>query len=191
METGLENQTELVERIRQGDPAAETEFVRHFGQRVLLMCVARTRDPEASRDLAQEVLLAALIALRQDRLHDSEKLSSFVLGIARNLINNFQRHQRQNPAPEPLRENIARVAMEQDIENGERLRRLRNALERIPPGEREVLLLTFVDGCKPAEIAAQLGVTSEVVRTRKLRALRKLMEVLKKMSRGAASGPHT
>jgi RNA polymerase sigma factor (sigma-70 family) len=191
METELENQTELVERIRQGDSAAEGDFVRHFGPRVLLMCVARTRDPEASRDLAQEVLLTALTALRHDRLHNSEKLSSFVLGVTRNLIKNFQRHQQQNSGAEALRENIARVTMEQEIENDERLRRLRSALERLRPAEREVLLMTLVDGCTPAEIASQLGITSEAVRTRKLRAMRKVMEVLKKMSRGMALGPLT
>ena len=58
---------------------------------VFVIAVARTRDREAARDLTQEILIAVLKALREGRLRDSEKLSAFIQGTARNLINNYLR----------------------------------------------------------------------------------------------------
>ena len=43
--------------------------------------------------------------------------------------------------------------------------------------------MTLVDGLKPGEIAAELGLTSEVVRTRKLRAIKKITDFVRNMSR--------
>lgn len=87
----------LVERIRQGDEVAETEFVRRFTQRIFVMSFVRTRDREAARDLVQEVLMAVIGALRKGQLQNPERLPAFVHGTARNLINNQLRSARQRP----------------------------------------------------------------------------------------------
>jgi DNA-directed RNA polymerase specialized sigma24 family protein len=46
-----------------------------------------------------------------------------------------------------------------------------------------VLLLTLVDGLKPREIARRLGLSDEVVRARKSRALKKIIEFVRDRSR--------
>jgi len=174
----------LAERIRQGDSAAETELVHQFGQRIFVMIFVRTRDREAARDLVQDVLLAAIIALRKGQLLDQEKLAAFVHGTARNLINNHLRGQAQKPQFEDLREDLAKVDSSNEIEDAERARLVEETLEGMRRQDREILQMTLVEGKKPGEIAASLGLTAEVVRTRKLRASRKIAELLeKKMSR--------
>ena len=79
---------DLADRIRQGDADAETELVHRFTPRVFAMAVVRTRDPETARELVQDVLMAAIGALRNGKLQDADRLAGFVQGIARNLINN-------------------------------------------------------------------------------------------------------
>jgi RNA polymerase sigma factor (sigma-70 family) len=54
------------------------------------------------------------------------------------------------------------------------------ALERLGQEDRNILLMTLVEGCKPGEIAAKLGLSSEVVRTRKVRALKKVTDLIEK-----------
>ncbi len=76
----------LAGRIRDGDRAAEDEFVAIFHGRVLRMVVARVRDPQQARDISQEVLLGVIAALRDGRLRKPEKLTQFVFGTARHMV---------------------------------------------------------------------------------------------------------
>ena len=60
---------------------------------------------------------------------------------------------------------------------------MRRALAVLDSTDRKILLLTLIEGLKPGEIGARLGLTSEVVRTRKSRALKKAAERVKHLSR--------
>jgi RNA polymerase sigma factor (sigma-70 family) len=174
----------LAERIRQGDASAETELVREFTQRIFVMAVVRTHDRETGRELVQDVLMAVIVALRRGQLQDRDKLAAFVHGTARNLINNRLRSQSQQPQLEPLPDDLAQAGLAHQLEDAERVRLVHQALERLGPEDRRILSMTLVEGRKPGEIAAALGLTSEVVRTRKLRAVKKIADLIrKKMSR--------
>jgi RNA polymerase sigma factor (sigma-70 family) len=69
------------------------------------------------------------------------------------------------------------------MEQSERADLVRRALGILDSTDRKILLLTLTEGLKPAEIAARLGLTAEVVRTRKSRALKKTVERMKRLSR--------
>jgi RNA polymerase sigma factor (sigma-70 family) len=174
----------LAERIRQGDSSAETELVHEFTHRIFVMGVVRTHDREAARELVQDVLMAVIGALRKGQLQDADKLAAFVHGTARNLINNQLRSASQRPPMEPLPEDLAQACRAEQLEDAERMRLVRQAMEGFGQEDRKILLMTLVEGHKPGEIAAALGLTSEVVRTRKTRAVKKVTELIrKKMSR--------
>jgi RNA polymerase sigma factor (sigma-70 family) len=174
----------LAERIRQGDGSAETELVHAFSHRIFVMGVVRTRDREIARELVQDVLMAVIGALRKGQLQDADKLAAFVHGTARNLINNQLRLQSQRPLLEPLPEDLAQACSAEQLDDAERMRLVHQALESLGQQDRNILLMTLVEGHKPGEIATALGLTSEVVRTRKLRAVMKVTDLIrKKMSR--------
>lgn len=174
----------LAERIRQGDASAETELVHEFTHRIFVMGVVRTRDREAARELVQDVLMAVIGALRKGQLQDPDKLAAFVHGTARNLINSQLRSESRRPPLEPLPEDLAQACSAEQLEDAERVRLVHQALERLGQEDRKILLMTLVEGHKPGEIADALGLTSEVVRTRKLRAVKKVADLIrKKMSR--------
>lgn len=180
----------LVERIRQSDTEAETEMVRQFTRRVFVMSFVRTRDREISRELVQDILMAVIGSLRKGQLQDPDKLPAFVHGTARNLINNRLRSEHQRPRLEPLSDDIPKASIIQEFEDAERLRLVHRALETLADEEREILRLTLVEGQKPAEIAGLLGLTAEVVRTRKSRAARRVADfVQSKLSRSSANLP--
>jgi RNA polymerase sigma-70 factor (ECF subfamily) len=156
------------------------------------MSLVRTHDREAARELVQDVLMAVIGALRKGQLQNPDKLAAFVHGTARNLISNRLRAESQKPPLEPLPEELAQVSFTQQHEDTDRLRLVDQALERLSQDDRKILRMTMVEGHKPGEIAAALGLTSEVVRTRKLRAMKKVTEFIrKKMSRTRADSPHS
>lgn len=170
----------LAERVRQGETSAETELVREFTHRIFVMAVVRTHDREAARELVQDVLMAVIGALRKGQLQDTDKLAAFVHGTARNLINNRLRFESQRPSLEPLSDDLTQASLTEQLEDAERVRLVHQALERLGQEDRKILWMTLVEGRKPGEIAAALGLTSEVVRTRKLRAAKKVADLVRK-----------
>jgi RNA polymerase sigma factor (sigma-70 family) len=183
LQLGTQESVTLVVRIREGDPAAEDALVRLFSKRVSLMVLARTRDPEAAGELTQDILLAVLQALRKSKIKEPEKLSAFVCGTARNLVNNYFRVRGQQPKLESLSLDPQMAQTTDDPEHSERINLVRRALERLDSTDRKILLMTLVEGLKPGEIAGQLNLTPEVARQRKSRAVKKVIECVRKMSR--------
>ncbi len=178
-----QQQSGLAERIRSQEPSAEEELVRLFGDRVRFLIVARTRDPEVARDLTQDVMLAVVRALRSDQLRDPERLAAFVYGIARNVINNYLRTRSRSPKEDPIDAALHLASAVQPVDNSERIALVRRTLATLDATDRRILLLTLVEGLKPGEIGARLGLSSEVVRARKSRALKKTIDHVKKLSR--------
>lgn len=181
---------DLADRVRNGDSAAEEELSVHFHPRILAMAAVRLRDPEAAREIAQEALLAVLMALRAGKLREPEKLPAFVSGTARNLVNNHFRVLREQPNPLELDpESPSSFNLVVETELAEQRRIVRDALARLHAQDRLILLLTLVDGMNPREIAPRLRLSPENVRTRKMRAIRQVTEELKKLSRNARPTP--
>ena len=179
-------QSSLVERLCSGDAEAEAEFARLFSGRLQMMLAARTRDREMARDLAQDALMAALTALRSGALRDAERLAAFVYGVGRNIANNYLRRQQGAPLVVPLEpESVIDPRRPDSLEERQQRLLAQRALAALPAGEREVLMLTLVDGLKPAEIAARLRQGVDVIRTRKSRALKKVTAEIHRLSHSA------
>ena len=147
----------LTERIRSGEGAADEELASRFHEKAFLMALARTRDREAARDLAQETMLIVLQAVREGRLLDPGRLAGYVCGTARNLVREHLRSRQSRtgpvgPAPPPVPD------PEQEAVQSERQFLVRRVLRSLRRSDRLVLLLTLVDGLTPAEIAARLGI---------------------------------
>ena len=176
-------QSSLAERIRGHEPSAEEELVSLFSDRVRVMVLARTRDPEVARDLAQDVMLAVVRALRGEQLREPERLAGFVYGTARNVLNNYLRTRSRLPKEDPIDDALHLAQPPERVDNSERMGLVRRALAFLGSTDRQILLLTLVEGLKPGQIGAQLGMTSEVVRARKSRALKKTIERVKRQSR--------
>ena len=123
-----QQQSSLAERIRSREPSAEEELVRLFTDRIRFLVLARTRDPEAARDLAQEVMLAVVRALRGGQLREPERLAGFVYGTARNLINNYLRTRSRLPREDSLDAALHLASPPDAVDDSERIALVRRAL---------------------------------------------------------------
>ncbi len=174
----------LARKIEQGDREAEAELARQFYVRVRPMASVQLRWSDAAVDIAQETIVQALEALRAGRLREPEKLPAFVLGIARNLINNHKRKEaqsrgvRERPPARPVDADPALTRLDEQQRT-----LVRAALARLSPVDRRILRLTLVEDRTPREIAPLVGLTPEVVRTRKSRAVKALADEIEAMTR--------
>lgn len=180
--------TAMVDRVARGDLAAEAALAEHLAPRLRVMMRAKTRDAELSRDLTQDAVIAVLQALRRGQLRDPERLIAFVHGVARNVANNHLRGRRGDAGHEPLSEALAQPVDE--IDAHERRDLVARGLAGVSESDREILDLILVEGLKPGEIAARLGLAPEVVRTRKSRALRRVLAELDRLAAHVPRGPH-
>jgi RNA polymerase sigma-70 factor, ECF subfamily len=165
----------LVARIRDGDDAAEDAVVRLFQHDVYRLLHARTHDREATRELANDVLIAVVCALRAGRLHEPSRLRAFVKGVVRNVANNYLRARSARPLEESLDADNLAAKSADGLESAERLAFLQRGLARLSPADRQILTLTMGDGLKPRQIAHHLGLSAQTVRARKSRALHRLL----------------
>ena len=184
-----EAQLSLVDRIRQGDALAEEELVLRFTTRIRSLATMRTRDREAARDLTQDVLMHALSALRGGQLRNAERLGAFVFGIARNVINNHLRSRGRQPSEEPISDDVPVVDDDDDF--ADRMGLVQRALRRLDLTDQRILAMTLVEGCKPWEISSALGLSSDVVRARKSRALKKVTDRVQRWLHSGSGGRWT
>ena len=182
----------LVRRIERGDGSAETELAREFRQRVLTAASVRLNGSDAAEDIAQETLAAVLQALRAGALREPEKLPGFVLGIARNLINNHCRLEARRRGVVADVDELPERAAPADAEGGaafdeERRALVRQALAHLKSVDRRIVMLTLVEGMSPREIAPVVGLEPDLVRTRKTRAVRAIGRAIEKLTRKGRS----
>ena len=166
----------LAQRIRAGDRTAEEELFSAYYRGVVLIATARTRDPETARDLAQEVFIAVLKALREGSLREAEKLPAFIQGTARNLINNFLRTRGRRSECELDERDLESPDPVEELESAERQRLVRREMESCSEIDRQILVWSLAEGRSLAEIARRLKMSHEAVRARKSRLVKKITE---------------
>jgi RNA polymerase sigma factor (sigma-70 family) len=155
---------ELVTAARAGDPAAFAALVERNRSRVV--AVAERLVGDDAEDLVQEALLRAYLGLSQ--LRDPARFGAWLCGIAVNLA---KMRLRRRALETRL---LSEPATDGGPEELEVLRLVRDAIEVLPPGQRDVVVLHYVDGLSCDEIAALLGPSPGAVRVRLHRARRQL-----------------
>jgi len=153
-----------------GHPS-EAALIRQFEGRVRA-AVRRRVHPDAVEDVVQDVLRAVLQAVRENRVHDADRLPGFVHGVTRNVVSNWARRRAQ-------RDRIPQVEEKNEVETIDALGLLlekeqqsavTQCLHALAEDDRELLYLSFYRGMTPAEVAEEKGIAPNVARQRLWRA---------------------
>ncbi len=171
---------ELLRRIaEQSDPAAFRELYLAYGPRVKAYMMRKGADAGTAEDLAQETLItvwrkAALYA------HDKGSMTTWVFAIARNL--RIDRLRREVPWQELPEGRLAEASEEplpdEAMAEKERQHRVKAALDALPPEQKEVVALAYLEGLSHSEIAERLGMPLGTVKSRMRIAYQKIRQTL-------------
>jgi RNA polymerase sigma-70 factor, ECF subfamily len=166
--------------VTPGDPALLHQLVVDHGDAVYRLALGVVRDKSLAEDVAQDTLMKAWLAL--PTLRDQSSLRGWVLRIAHNTAISTLRTRRaiavdphdlpETTAP-PERSVEARV--QSDVVVGEFL----TALDTLDDLSRSIVVLRELEGLSYDEIAEVLNVPLPTVKTRLLRARRRLGSTLK------------
>jgi RNA polymerase sigma factor (sigma-70 family) len=174
--------TDLLTRIRAGDPAARNDLLRACQSRLERLARRMLRGyPSVRRwadtdDVLQNAALRLLRALDATPISDTWGFFNLAAAVIRRELIDLARHfgGRQGlganydsrppredgpPAPEP-------AARDPDPTELDRWRALHEAVERLPAAEREVFGLTFYHGWTQDRIAELFQVDARTIRRR-------------------------
>ena len=128
----------------------------------------RTENPSTAEDLCAEVFR---IVWEKSR-HEDEVSVMVLFGVAHNVLRNHLRSAtRSANLLSSLYLERAEQAVDADLT-------VREALERLKPEEREVLMLTYWDGFSSSEISNLLDTSATAIRMRLHRARKALGQLL-------------
>jgi RNA polymerase sigma-70 factor (ECF subfamily) len=152
---------------------AQAELYSRFARRVELYGLKHLRDADEADDLVQETLQTVLAKLRAGEVREPEKIASFVLGTARQLVRGKQRTAtRRFRLLTQYGDPDARAEPTEGW--GAMYERLIGCLAALGDRHRTVLVLSYYGELSAAEIAGELDTTPGNVRVLRHRGIEQL-----------------
>lgn len=152
----FETKKTLVERL----------FAQHGGA-VQAFLYRRVRKRPDAAELAQEVYLRMLRVADIGAIRDPE---AYLFTVAGNLAKEHARYEHREgtrlPVDDPLlQEQLAELpAFAEDLDTQQRIKRLREVLQQLPPKCQAAVVLQYWNGLSYKEIAQRLGVSTNMVK---------------------------
>lgn len=168
-------EAQLIRQACEGDGPAVRTLYERYAPRVYAVVRRIAGEDDLAQDYAQEAWIRAIRALPSFR--GDARFSTWLHRIAVNsalqaLRKADTRTKREAPMPD---------AVPVDPDNGDVLLsdRLERAMDRLPDGMRQVLILHDVEGYTHEEIGEFLGVTSGTSKSQLFKARAKMREILR------------
>lgn len=181
----------VLQRVAEGDVESFGVLVERHQQRLIGLCYRLLHDREEARDAAQEVFLKAFKSARG--FQPRGRVYTWLYRIAVNHCFNRLRRRKivrffsfaevsgsdeeeaalfdpADEAPDPQRQ----------LEARRRFQRTRELIDKLPVGQRTVLVLAKFEGFSYREIAEVMQITESAVESRLFRAMRRLTEAQEK-----------
>ena len=162
---------QLMLEFQRGSREAFEELFARYREPIFGFFRRRLEDVARAEELAQETFVAVLRAVR--RYEPRALFRTYLYGIALHLLSADRRKQSHaQPSPEHAEEPATSADPDAALW-------VRQALERLDHGEREVLMLREYEQLSYEEIARLLRVPMNTVRSRLFRARMALREALR------------
>lgn len=171
----------LLEKCRRGDGLAWEALVRTYQSSVIAVTRHYLRDPEESRDVAQDVFVRLYQNL--DSFSGGETFKPWLLRMARNASIDRLRRIKARPPAWDVPVDVAGLTSRDDPEESAGLASredlLRRAVARLGEQHREVVLLKEIQGLSMEEVAELLGLPLGTVKSRSSRARIELAQIIR------------
>lgn len=163
-----------VSRICAGESRAVEVLYDRYGDAALGLATRIVRDAEEAEDLVHDAFLAIV-----ERAHQYQPERGSVAGWLVTTVRNLaldrlrRRTRRDGITREDLRHEPQQIPEDpaSQLERAGEASRVREALARLAPAQRETLEIAFYEGLSYPEIAAREGVPLGTVKSRAARAL--------------------
>jgi RNA polymerase sigma-70 factor (ECF subfamily) len=180
-----ESDRELAQRLQRRETQAMADLYDRFGRLAYSVILAVVRDPAIAEDLLQETFLRIwnraagfdaergalgpwLLTVARNRAIDHVRSAG-----ARNMKNTLELEEREHRSQE--------IGAELDLQNQDRAKIIRAALQKLSDNQRRVIELAYYEGLSQTEMSERLGEPLGTIKTWVRGALKKLKEELPAM----------
>jgi len=173
--------TSLVRRMQGRDPRALAELYDRYGRAVYALILRVVRDAGIAEDLVQETFLRVW-----NRVHgfDAQKgsIGPWMLAVARNRAIDYLRsaggRERNAVEYEETDHPALYTNMEQDLLASDKARRVKSAIDKLSPNQKQVIELAYYEGLSQTEMAERMGQPLGTAKTWVRTALQNLRDEL-------------
>jgi RNA polymerase sigma-70 factor (ECF subfamily) len=180
---------DLVNLVRDGDANAYRALVEKYQHRVFAIVFGMVRNREEALDITQNAFVKAYTGLSGFRAEAS--FHTWLIKIAMNLCIDFfrERTRKRTGEYDDALDHDGKNAGEwtadhlrrspgRDLERQELYHRVMDAMQRLPPDHRQVILLREIEGLSYKEIAEAMDIPEGTVMSRLFYARKRLQAML-------------
>lgn len=164
----------LILQMKQGNENAFHKFVRKYYAEILLYCRNHCLDQTEAEDLTQETFLRFIENIAS--YQHIGKAKNYLYVIARNLCKDYAKKWKVENVEQEILER--ELVSDGGIQRKEKRMDVEQALGRLAPELREVILLIYFGDCKLKEVADILQIGLPLVKYRHKRAKEELIKLL-------------
>lgn len=180
----MQNNDNLVERLKAKDILAFEEFVNDYSKRIYTYAYGFTTNVHDSNDITQEVFLKVYNNI--DKFKENSSLSTWIYRIVSNVCLDFVRKGKNSKVISITQENeefIHQIEdnstnVEKTILNNELGDELLLALDKLDEESKQVLILREVSGLSYSEISEALKLPEGTIKSRISRSRKKMRDII-------------
>jgi len=169
---------ELCGAVARADGAALRALMERYRDRMYALLLRSTRSRADADDLFQELWIRVVRA--SGEFDTTQRFSTWIYRIAVNLTRDAARRRRAAHFAEPtLDGEVPDDADERPLPDAlasgsQEAAALHRAIATLPAGQREVLVLRYIEGLAEADVAAAAGIPAGTVKSRRHHAVKSL-----------------
>ncbi|MBF0447508.1 MAG: RNA polymerase sigma factor [Magnetococcales bacterium] len=179
---GIDPDIAAVHAAKRGDAAAFSALINQLHLRVYRFILRQSASNQDAEDLTQETFMEA--HRRLSSFEETARFSTWVLGIAQNLVRNYRNRSPQFRFNAVSTDALSTLSSsdenpEEMLQKQRRMDKLRRGIEEsLTPDLRQALILITLEGMDYQEAADVLDIPVGTVKTRVFRARKALREFL-------------
>ncbi len=171
--------------LRDQDSMYFTALYRRYASKVFAKCISMLADEGQARDATQDIFIKVLLNL--SKFTEQSSFSTWVYSITYNYCIDLIRKKKKMPLI--FTEDVGKVSREtdeiDDIPDSVLLEmeqnRLEKVLEYLPPGDKAILLMKYIDDLSIRDIGAVLNKTESAIKMQIMRAKHKSQSIYEEL----------
>jgi len=167
---------ELIARCKTGDQAAHHSLYKLYAKAMYNVGYRITRNEEEAQDVLQEAFFSAFKNL--DRYRGDSTFGAWLKRIVVNKAINAVNKKKLESIPENDDWDVAELETTSEYKDELTVERVKQGIDQLPDGYRNVLSLYLLEGYDHQEIAEIMGFTESTSKSQLNRAKSKLREFL-------------
>ena len=172
--------TELIALyLREQNTTYFTQLYRRYASKVFAKCISMLGDEGLARDATQDIFIKILLNL--SKFTEQSSFSTWVYSITYNYCIDLIRKKKKIPLL--YTEDVGKISKESNVEVPDSVllemkqERLAKVLDLLPPGDKAILMMKYIDDLQIKDIGDILGKTESAIKMQIMRAKQKAQNI--------------